>query len=162
MASGAAIAGQLIFGVGAAGKSHQSAESTRKAAKTRADITRLENAATRREQVRELTRQRGSFLAASAAAGGGPTGQIGDTGTRGAIQALRSQFRSNINFLDEANVLNARASFFEDKAVKFQSEANLFQSLSNLIGSSGSSFGGGMSGSGGGGSSGGGGASAGA
>lgn len=112
-------------------KSKKAADASEEAAENRAAIAKLENARTRRNQVREFSVNRGQILARAATQGGGGEGQVRASGTAGALSNISSQFRFNMNYLDEADKLNAQANNAEIKASSYQTQAGIFNAIGN-------------------------------
>jgi outer membrane murein-binding lipoprotein Lpp len=106
----------------------KAAKASASAARSRAAITKLENARQRRSQVREFAIQRGSAVAQAATRGGGGGGFGGVAGSavQGQVAGLATQLKSNLAFIDEAGALNEQASQQEIRAISKQGSAALF------------------------------------
>jgi hypothetical protein len=133
------VAGAAVAGAVQAGKA---AKSGKKAARARAAIAKLENARTRRNQIREERIVQGTVLAraATSGGGGGGFGGLAGSGTRGQQEGIRSQLASNIRHLNKASALNATASAQEVKAIGFQGSAAMFAGIGAAAGAVGGLF----------------------
>jgi len=135
----AVITTAVAVGVGAVGavasgiEGKKASKASAAAARSRAAITKLENARQRRAQVREFAIQRGSAVAQAATRGGGGGGFGGVAGSaaQGQVAGLATQLKSNIGFIDKAAELNEQASAQEIRAIGKQGSAALFGGLSS-------------------------------
>jgi len=127
----AVVGGALAVGAGI--ESKKAAKASASAARSRAAITKLENARQRRQQVREFAIQRGAAVAQAATRGGGGGGFGGVAGsaTQGQVAGLATQLKSNLAFIEEAGALNEQASAQEVRAIGKQGSAALFGGISS-------------------------------
>jgi len=136
----AVVGGALAVGAGI--ESKKAAKASASAARSRAAITKLENARQRRQQVREFAIQRGAAVAQAATRGGGGGGFGGVAGsaTQGQVAGLATQLKSNLAFIEEAGELNEAASAQEIRAIGKQGSAALFGAGSSAAFSAGGLF----------------------
>ncbi len=129
----AVVGGALAVGSGI--QQRKAAKASASAARSRAAITKLENARNRRAQVREFAIQRGQAVAQAATRGGGGGGFGGVAGsaTRGQVAGLATQLKSNLAFIKEAGELNEQASAQEIRAIGKQGSAALFGAASGAV-----------------------------
>ena len=134
----AVVGGALAVGAGI--ETRKAAKASASAARSRAAITKLENARARRAQVREFAIQRGTAVAQAATrgGGGGGFGGVAGSGARGQVAGLATQLRSNLAFIDEAGRLNEQASAQEIRAISKQGSAALFGAGASALFSAGS------------------------
>ncbi len=138
----AALAAVAIAGIGLA-KSSKEASKARSAQRRQGAaekaIAMLENARTRRRQIREARVQRGTTFAQGATqGGGGGFGTLAASGTQGKARGVVSQLESNLEFLDESSRLSSIASDEGIAAANAQSRANTaagFASAALAVGS---------------------------
>lgn len=127
MAVATAIAiGVAVAGVAVSAKGASDARSAgKKVGRANKKIAQLENARTRRRQVRESRVQRGTTFAQGATqGGGGGFGTLASSGTQGKALGVTSQLASNLKFLDESSRLSSIASDEGIKAAEAQSRSN--------------------------------------
>lgn len=139
----AAVTSAVVAGVGLTASLVESADSSRqkkRAARARASIVKLENARSRRQQIRDARIQQGTVLARAATSGAG-FGGLASSSARGQSGGLRSQLRSNLQFIDDAGRHNEIASRSEIKANRADSNAHAFSSVGNFALTAGQLFG---------------------
>lgn len=128
----------LSFGASLIGARHQRRAGENKilAQRKRNKITELENIRTRFRTAREALMARASSVAEATAMGGSAT--RGSSAQVGAASSIRSQFASNLNFLEDVSDLNREANLFEERAIDRSNraaQAGLFSSALLGIGS---------------------------
>jgi hypothetical protein len=142
----AVVTSIVIAGVGAAAavnsgiQAKKASSAAGKAASNRAQIARLENARSRRNQVRQARLAQGQNLARAATRGGSGFGTVASSSAQGTATGIQSQLKSNLSFLDKASALNELASSQEINASKLGGQANLFAGVSSAASSVGSLF----------------------
>jgi hypothetical protein len=120
---------------------HQASKSRRNQALANAEIAKLENARTRRNQIRDERIAQGTAKAVAATrGGGGGFGTVFSSGAQGERQSLTTQLRANLRFIDEASRLNTVASNFGIRASGKETQASIFQGIGSLALSAGSLF----------------------
>lgn len=129
----------ILGAVGSAVSGRKAARDSGAAARARAEIAKLENARTRRNQIRQERIAQGTVLARAATAGGG-FGGITSSSARGQSVGLQSQLLSNLTFLDKATALSQQASDLEVSAVEATGRAALFAGVSDAASSVGTLF----------------------
>ncbi len=129
------VASAIIAGVSAVGaiaSSVKAGKASKRAAQSRAAITKLENARERRNQVRDARLAQGSLLAQSATrGGGGGFGGISGSAQQGGAASLTAQLTSNLAFIRKAGELNETASRQEIRASDASTAASIFSGISN-------------------------------
>lgn len=126
--AGVALVGSLLGVIGGSSAKKKAHQASAKAQQARAEITRLENARTRRQQVREARIAAGTALARGATQGGTSFA----SGTQGEVVGVRSQLGSNLGFLSESSRLNDVAVQNEIKAGKYATRASTLGAAANL------------------------------
>ena len=121
--AGLALAGVSTY---SSAKSASDARSAQRAVgRAEKAIAQLENARTRRRQVREARIQIGTTYAKGATSGGATGfGSLASSGTQGKAVGVGSQLESNLAYLDEATRLSSIASDEGVKAATASSRAN--------------------------------------
>lgn len=125
--------GIAAVGVGVSIKAANDAKSAnKKVGRANAAIAKLENARSRRKQIREERIQQGSIAArASVSGGGGGFGTLASSSARGQAEGVRSQLKSNLRHLDESTRLSSIASNESIKASTATTNAAIGGAVAN-------------------------------
>ena len=126
-------AGAAIVGTAVAIDSAQSAKrANKRAGKANLAIAKLENARSRRAQIREANITQGSVAARSAVSGGGGGfGGVASSSARGQSASVQSQLRSNLRHIDESTALSSIASSERIKANEASANAAIGGAIAN-------------------------------
>jgi hypothetical protein len=132
----AVITGAVIAGVAVAGSiasSVQAGKERKKAGRIQKAIAQLENAQTRRNQIRNFRIQQSVTIARAAATGGagGGFGALQGSGITGESLSLATQVRANLKFLDESTKLSHQASTANLAAAAKDTQANVFSGVAS-------------------------------
>lgn len=105
----------------------------KRAGKANKAIAALENARSRRAQVREANIAQGSIASrAGAQSGGGGFGTLASSAARGQSVSVQSQLRSNLKHIDESTRLSSIASSERIKANTASANAAIGGAVANV------------------------------